>query len=248
MGRDPPTANYYCASACFNPRAHVGRDISSLGFLSLVCRFQSTRPRGARHSPSSALRYGSSFQSTRPRGARRGHFGKLDEARGFQSTRPRGARPTIDNQSMVKIPFQSTRPRGARLTLWAAYSPLVSRFNPRAHVGRDPCAIGPSMRFVCFNPRAHVGRDQVLSPNHAALSRFNPRAHVGRDAGLHQQAPGNLSFNPRAHVGRDLQPLICRLREGTFQSTRPRGARRGAYRHHFRNRRVSIHAPTWGAT
>ncbi len=56
------------------------------------------------------------------------------------------------------------------------------------------------------------------------------------------------SFNPRAHAGRDVfSKFRPRLRQ-MFQSTRPRGARLcrpGGCRH---RRKVSIHAPTRGAT
>ena len=54
---------------------------------------------------------------------------------------------------------------------------------------------------------------------------FNPRAHVGRDRRLTTASPFVSSFNPRAHVGRDLHALEDRQVQ-----------------------RVSIHAPTWGAT
>ncbi len=55
--------------------------------------------------------------------------------------------------------------------------------------------------------------------------RFNSRAHVGRDCKLIDRKLWRLSFNSRAHVGRD-QPVV--------------GDAWG--------KRVSIHAPTWGAT
>src|SRR6185437_8174835 len=55
-------------------------------------------------------------------------------------------------------------------------------------------------------------------------------------------------FNPRARVGRDETAPAAPNLTRTFQSTRPRGARRGTA--HFLRRafRVSIHAPAWGAT
>ena len=49
MGRD--VTEYFAVGRVrsFNPRAHVGRDLSSVPQPSLVIEFQSTRPRGARH-------------------------------------------------------------------------------------------------------------------------------------------------------------------------------------------------------
>jgi len=54
---------------------------------------------------------------------------------------------------------------------------------------------------------------------------FNPRARVGRDLSENTQMFSGGSFNPRARVGRD------------SAARRPR-----------QTRRVSIHAPAWGAT
>ena len=54
------------------------------------------------------------------------------------------------------------------------------------------------------------------------------------------------SFNPRAHAGRDPKAAND-LVDGMFQSTRPRGARHSATAL-GESLRVSIHAPTRGAT
>ena len=55
---------------------------------------------------------------------------------------------------------------------------------------------------------------------------FNPRARVGRDATIEDDPITVLSFNPRARVGRDEPPRGILTVWPTFQSTRPRGARR----------------------
>ena len=57
--------------------------------------------------------------------------------------------------------------------------------------------------------------------------RFNPRAHVGRDNQRLVMPRKFRCFNPRAHVGRDTFRSKCRISSFLFQSTRPRGARRG---------------------
>jgi len=56
---------------------------------------------------------------------------------------------------------------------------------------------------------------------------FNPRARVGRDLVRLRCMIIMTSFNPRARVGRDSIYLIGQCFSDSFQSTRPRGARRG---------------------
>ena len=130
--------------------------------------------------------------------------------------------------------FQSTRPRGARQAAPPVWW-LVTRFNPRARVGRDrreragddrhcvvsihapawgatPVLLVGHWLSPSFNPRARVGRDICPRWTHATITRFNPRARVGRDAGR----PAGKGISPE------------------FQSTRPRGARRRHLGfHHF---------------
>ena len=70
-----------------------------------------------------------------------------------------------------------------------------------------------------------MGRDRSISISAQDFSNFNPRARVGRDL-LLPVLPCRLpNFNPRARVGRDL------MLTGTMKG-----------------RRISIHAPAWGAT
>ena len=151
-------------------------------------------------------------------------------------------------------------------TVWA----LMACFNPRAHGGRDPDLIlaspllsvsihaptggatgdglEPSTLRLCFNPRAHGGRDltkpvvvyrgtefqstrprgarRLSPPRTSRRFCFNPRAHGGRDVITNSVNLNELCFNPRAHGGRD--PLLVRLVSAV--------------------QRVSIHAPTGGAT
>ena len=62
------------------------------------------------------------------------------------------------------------------------------------------------------------------------------------------EAARSFCFNPRAHAGRDPTGAIPSAVRVVFQSTRPRGARPKCRRVWSRARRVSIHAPTRGAT
>ena len=233
--------------------------------------FQSTRPRGARpdawqpsedfrrvsiHAPAwgatgviVALSPGSF--SFNPR-ARVGRDTCATAARlstlEFQSTRPRGARQDARREVMVcsavsiHAPawgatsaavlsgqggaFQSTRPRGARPARCAA----------------------PDLRSPCFNPRARVGRDTGWTPTATRLRCFNPRARVGRDQGYGvKNAETGVSIHAPAWGATRGNGACCGMRR-MFQSTRPRGARRGLRPFLFQEWLVSIHAPAWGAT
>ena len=138
-GRDLTPKHRKTALLCFNPRAREGRDISQLMQLGTVGRFQSTRPRGARHFARSTLDDEIPVSIHAPaRGATSHHFGCLITTQGFnpraregrdllklcrrilnslfQSTRPRGARLPPAPPTSVEPQFQSTRPRGARLS------------------------------------------------------------------------------------------------------------------------------------
>ncbi len=122
----------------FNPRAREGRDVVR-GRVELPnCQFQSTRPRGARHSPLIRRIWLRLFQSTRPRGARllpsfelswiccfnpRAREGRDISGRASSKAAnwvsihapARGATDDISRTMFTHDGFQSTRPRGARL-------------------------------------------------------------------------------------------------------------------------------------
>ena len=166
--------------------------------------------------------------------------------------------------------FQSTLPRGERPTSGSSGS-LISHFNPRSHEGSDSSVfrlitVAPSISihaptrgatFCCrhcycicidFNPRSHEGSDKsemgtrrclhisIHAPTRGATMipvfrlrhflYFNPRSHEGSDLSMQVQVHGSGNFNPRSHEGSDvtllLKTLICL--------------------------RISIHAPTRGAT
>ncbi len=78
-------------------------------------RFQSTRPRGARHGyVRDAPAAGSGFNPRARVGRDLEIWLPVNAAGVFQSTRPRGARRGIMCAMLVGLKFQSTRPRGAR--------------------------------------------------------------------------------------------------------------------------------------
>ena len=99
----------------------------------------------------------------------------------------------------------------------------------------------------CFNPRTHEGCDITPLPWHCPRKRFNPRTHEGCDGGTDITSARPLSFNPRTHEGCD-NTSLCFF--GQCQSFNPR-THEGCDTsddYDFEELRVSIHAPTRGAT
>ena len=80
------------------------------------------------------------------------------------------------------------------------------------------------------------------------LFNFNPRTHVGCDYLCNVNKKGWHHFNPRTHVGCDALWVAAWILPKKFQSTHPRGVRRGVFKKLDLNKMISIHAPTWGAT
>ena len=92
-GRDLKQYHLAHFQECFNPRAREGRDIIRLVNVFALCVFQSTRPRGARHTPCHAIFMICQVSIHAPaRGATIVIPGLLNLEAAFQSTRPRGAR------------------------------------------------------------------------------------------------------------------------------------------------------------
>ncbi|ABB24162.1 conserved hypothetical protein [Pelodictyon luteolum DSM 273] len=230
-------------------------------------RFQSTRPRGARHSRTNfnlkritVSIHAPAWGATEPihRGARSGRVSIHAPAWGATMI-------VADESDAFK--FQSTRPRGARPMRSVRWRRIFS-FNPRARVGRDSaCAIklnhrvvsihapawgatsplpspAPSKKFQSTRPRgARPGGEYDLSYS----LRFNPRARVGRDIAVLQPCNEVIGFNPRARVGRD-RPT--KGKPPCIQSFNPRArvGRDWDQVHDTPSGLVSIHAPAWGAT
>ena len=187
--------------------------------------FQSTRPRGARPVMQRFILAIVSFQSTRPRGARLWCDKHKIEYESFQSTRPRGARPQSGQDLVEEIMFQSTRPRGARR--YPSMPRLIGRasFNPRARVGRDLRSPSPNSTKQSF---------QSTRPRGARHGRH----YIGQwwgDVSIHAPAWGatvsdgdkvtiaNVSIHAPAWGATHL--LADGRQARWFQSTRPRGAR-----------------------
>ena len=186
----------------------------------------------------------------------------------FQSARPRGARLWGLRCPATPPVFQSARPRGARLQRQIAEAPR--RVSIRAPTRGATGLEGRVRARDRFNPRAHEGRDHRAHAHHGIGAGFQSarprgaRLHLAAarmpacDVSIRAPTRGatctrNCSrsaatcFNPRAHEGRDKRrPELEGQRR--FQSARPRGARHRCLRHYPLTKRVSIRAPTRGAT
>ncbi len=122
----------------------------------------------------------------------------------FQSTRPRGARRRNLRSPPCSTWFQSTRPRGARLTMGldGVLAALVSIHAPARGATNTP-------------PRLH------LDPN---VSIHAPaRGATASDIADERQSRVSIHAPARGATLR----IVGKRRHDLFQSTRPRGARRG---------------------
>ena len=255
--------------------------------------FQSTRPRGARLATLVEASLVNAFQSTRPRGARPAPEPLASLPRCFN---PRARVGRDRGQGHGRQVQRRFNPR-ARVGRDGLRQPCVDRparcFNPRARVGRDDDTIiaggrqcvsihAPAWGATTSRASFDVGFPALFQSTRPRGARRRAAYHRSgcKPVSIHAPAWGATQafqllpwsprrFNPRARVGRDHVRASLSADADTFQSTRPRGARRPRcfrkpQRRGFNPRarvgrdvtvaiihapsRVSIHAPAWGAT
>ena len=188
----------------------------------------------------------------------------------FQSTRPHGARPAGGFRfGRKRSLFQSTRPHGARRAAHAfrIETLAVSIHAPTRGATQDTggCSHRGDVSIHAPTRGATVRRSELRSrdmfqstrphgarlkmhTNFADFPGFNPRAHTGRDAAMPAERPTRYGFqSTRPHGARHTIKTIFGL-IAMFQSTRPHGARPQYLQNSEVPPRVSIHAPTRGAT
>ena len=93
-----------------------------------------------------------------------------------------------------------------------------------------------------------MGCDRISNIDGLEDAGFNPRTHMGCDLLLLLIATLIFRFNPRTHMGCDFVMMVQLLMILSFQSTHPHGVRQRSERIICVSGKVSIHAPTWGAT
>ncbi len=233
--------------------------------------FQSTRPRGARPPRQSAPRHQRTGFNPRARVGRDSPWATSSCAgRWFQSTRPRGARPHVvvgvahHNGVSIHAPaWGATFRFQISCSFWFC-------FNPRARVGRDSCLAPKALLLPAFqSTRPRGARPQPFGHDsgHLLVSIHAPAwgatassrgCAVRGDVSIHAPAWGatqdvsgtinRMAVSIHAPAWGATRRRRVNIGCGEFQSTRPRGARRGRPPCGYGGLPVSIHAPAWGAT
>ena len=189
------------------------------------------------------------FQSTHPRGVRL-HDVRPPAARDYFNPRTHvGCDLASSVALIISSRFQSTHPRGVRPPPCVRMPSSPPNFNPRTHVGCDPlhASVGAGHRISIHAPtwgatanRAYIGKRRYISIHAPTWGATALQDRVQQDF---------IDFNPRTHVGCDAVAALQSLIDILFQSTHPRGVRRvAANASDITELKISIHAPTWGAT
>ena len=211
--------------------------------------FRSTRPHGARRAIGGELAVDNRFRSTRPHGARLRDAAESHADAVSIHAPAWGATRRIANVGAAIAKFRSTRPHGARprasdrqreITVsihapaWGATRPMrierpVSRFDPRARMGRDAalrCAI--ELMAVSIHAPAWGATSEACS----SATAFRVSIHAPAwGATCHSVRNARREgFDPRARMGRDDRNRRDCVANAVFRSTRPHGARRGLAR------------------
>ena len=92
-----------------------------------------------------------------------------------------------------------------------------------------------------------MGCDRSVQSTQARAVCFNPRTHMGCDVKTEILSFCNICFNPRTHMGCDLMLLFLLTIFKVSIHAPTWGATQGSKLQAL-NQIVSIHAPTWGAT
>ena len=186
----------------------------------------------------------------------------------FQSTLPHGERRLIIQLVHMYKNFNPRSHTGSD-EVCCLSTEFIMYFNPRSHTGSDSGSVSVDPSSLNFNPRSHTGSDCNLIPFTSLPRDFNPRSHTGSDGLATALSYNNGDFNPRSHTGSDGLLSTHACCGSVFQSTLPHGERLNRIaliqaaiyfnpRSHtgsdsigsllYRQRYISIHAPTRGAT
>ena len=187
----------------------------------------------------------------------------------FQSTLPHGERPYKVEDFMPKI-FQSTLPHGERqceasaikiansisihAPTWGATRPSMTThsnayFNPRSHMGSDLYGPEHSLEEKGISIHAPTWGATQHSIIGTIKKSFQSTLPHGERLICAVMRPQKFAyFNPRSHMGSDIANATMPTGPSIFQSTLPHGERPHPSMPNLCLDRISIHAPTWGAT
>ena len=165
-------------------------------------RFQSTRPRGARHQTFLQTKDEKSFN---PR-AHVGRDGCPDRSRSARCSFNPRAHVGRDEQILHRAVHRHVSIHAP--TWGATQAPLarqrrgdVSIHAPTWGATKLRWLVSDEEMFQSTRPR---GARRKVWIHREGAQGFNPRAHVGRDIWIGPSLPLYVCFNPRAHVGRDV--------------------------------------------
>ncbi len=210
----------------FDPRARMGRDLTSRRPLATPSRFRSTRPHGARRDLRVADKRSEMFRSTRPHGARHIFHSLVWRLPGFRSTRPHGARPAAkygsgatpcfdprarmgrdldrDGEGRKGHGFRSTRPHGARHLRRAVGK---RRLNVSIHAPAWGATLELTKRDLeRLQVSIHAPAWGATPPRNTDPARHRVSIHApawGATGQTDRRYELRSGFDPRARMGRD---------------------------------------------
>ena len=188
------------------------------------------------------------FQSTLPREERLLGLNFKEANSIFQSTLPREERRFVIGVAITHYAFQSTLPREERRYRYADFEQITD-FNPRSHERSDPCKRYLYQTDYVISIHAPTrGATLIIIILNLINKHFNPRSHERSDQCLFQFLCFLVDFNPRSHERSDGIKSMRNFLITKFQSTLPREERHCGVIDNWRLNKISIHAPTRGAT
>ena len=112
---------------------------------------------------------------------------------------------------------------------------------------RHGCQALRRAKFQSTHP--HGVRPEMICGIALIILYFNPRTRMGCDPQPRRfRAVFACDFNPRTRMGCDCNGMLAGGGRLGFQSTHPHGVRPVLWEPEAQPKRISIHAPAWGAT
>ena len=213
---------------CFNSRTHAGCDPSLDGYRVMEDEFQFTHPRGVRQTATVSEPTPTPVSIHAPtRGATSCRRVRCRWSRGFQFTHPRGVR--------LEIPLSS------------CFLLTVSIHAPTRGATQIKSNVNISMIMFQFtHPRGVRHREVRKQLRSMQVSIHAPTRGATSPARCSNASDDLFQFtHPR---GVRLESAASSSSRARFQFTHPRGVRHVPHCIYYIPRRVSIHAPTRGAT
>ena len=190
-------ANWSCTG--FNPRTRVGCDELLFGHVLDGLEFQSTHPRGVRHTRIATMNTGGMFQSTHPRGVRLHSDPSPLGQMGFNPRTRVGCDKRLLVHQAQREDVSIHAPAWGATCLRPARPSGTFRFNPRTRVGCDLHICNSETypnRFQSTHPRG-VRRLPCCCPGQGHPG-FNPRTRVGCDVADAPSARTSVSVSIHA--------------------------------------------------